>query len=79
MVLGLLNNQLIILAEKTLMMSEFALNGLKKMTRKCYWKKYIFNGYEPDNVITFHGIETEIPANFVADGLSFFFVSLMMV
>ncbi|MDJ0518893.1 MAG: hypothetical protein QNJ74_22425 [Trichodesmium sp. MO_231.B1] len=43
------------------------------MTRKCYWKRYIYNGYEPDNVITFYGIETDTPGRFVADGLSFFF------
>ncbi|MEM1170618.1 MAG: hypothetical protein AAGJ08_16430 [Cyanobacteria bacterium P01_H01_bin.35] len=42
------------------------------MTKRCYWKRYIYNGYEPGNVITFDGVETDIPGRFVADGLSFF-------
>ena len=42
------------------------------MNRKCYWRRYISNGYEPDNVIVFHGIETETSGRFVADELTFF-------
>lgn len=42
------------------------------MTKRCYWRRYIYNGYEPDNVIVFDGIETENPGRFVADGLRFF-------
>ena len=41
------------------------------MTKKCTWNRYIYNGYEPDNTITFYGIETEITGKFVADELSF--------
>lgn len=59
-------------SRKDPMMSEFTLNGLRKMTKKCYWRRYIYNGYEPENVIVLHGIETEKPGRFVADGLSFF-------
>ncbi len=39
------------------------------MTRKCYWRRYIYNGYEPDNVIIFYGVEFE--GRFVADSLTF--------
>ncbi len=59
-------------AEKTLISSESIPSGLRKMTRKCYWKRYIYNGYEPDHVIIFCGIETDTPGKFVADELTFF-------
>ena len=42
------------------------------MTKKCIWYRYIYNGYEPDNRITFYGIETDTPDRFVADELTFF-------
>ncbi len=42
------------------------------MTKKCTWRRHIYNGYEPDNVIVFHGIETDTPGKFVADELTFF-------
>ncbi len=59
MVLDLLNNPLIILVEKTLIISESTLNGLKKMTKNVIGEDAFTTGYEPDNVITFYGIETE--------------------
>lgn len=41
------------------------------MTRKCIWDRFIYNGFEPDNRITFNGIETETQGEFKTEGLSF--------
>ncbi|NES64321.1 MAG: hypothetical protein F6K24_03115 [Okeania sp. SIO2D1] len=42
------------------------------MTKRCVWYRRIYNGYEPDNTITFYGIETDVSGRYVADELTFF-------